>query len=199
MKLLTPRPSNSANGSASWILISSTWSRRAAEKLRELAEQPAAQSALGKALSRLLLGADTPYEVREVCEALLRSFRRRKTRPTRKSRRPKSTHSWRNPTLTHTVNGSAHTTRLGWAAKRGPELARLVAEKIQRRLADVNLSRDARVRLAAVREVAWLAWLASDPATWPAPTATEEAMQGWIKTLASRTEWSRRKTSPKAN
>ena len=45
--------------------------RRAAEKLRELAEQPAAQPALGEALSRLLLGADTPYEVREVCEALL--------------------------------------------------------------------------------------------------------------------------------
>jgi hypothetical protein len=162
--------------------------RHAAEKLRELAEQPAAQQPLAEALSRLLLGADTPYEVRELCEPLLLRL------PAPKDSQGPGITAAEIDLLVAQADADLYgqrigaTTRLGWAAKRSPELARLVAEKVKRRLADVTLSRDARIRLAAVRETAWLAWLASDPATWPAPTATEEAMQGWIKTLVSRTE-----------
>jgi hypothetical protein len=164
--------------------------RHAADKLRALAEQPAAQEALAAALSRLLLRADTPYEVRELCEPLLLRL------PAPKDVPGPGITAAEIDLLVAQADADLYgqrigaTTRLGWAAKRSPELARLVAEKVKRRLADVTLSRDARVRLAAVRETAWLAWLASDPAAWPAPTATEESMQGWIKTLVSRTETS---------
>jgi hypothetical protein len=160
---------------------------RGAEKLQALAKDKATQPALAVALERLLLAPDTSYEVRALCEPVLSQL----PAPAADSI-PQIT-----PTeidrLLSDVDGASYGQRVGaamrlaWIAKRNPQWAATVAEKLKQRLKDPQLPSDVRRQLTELRETAWVRWLASDPTTWPAATATDKDVQTWLNTLMSAT------------
>jgi hypothetical protein len=159
--------------------------QRAADKLQALADQPTAHPALAAALGRVLLAADAPYEVRAFCEPILARLPPAEDQPALQISADEVDRLLAQIDAQSYGLRAGAAMRLDWAAQRSPELARLVADKLKRRLADATLSSDARHRLVQLRESALVTWLASDPATWPAPTATDQAVQEWIETVAS--------------
>ena len=157
---------------------------RAADKLRTLAEQPAAHL-LAQMLGEVLLAADTPYEVRVLCEPILMRLPAPPRQPGPEITAPEIDQRLEQIDAPSYGLRSGATLRLNWAAQSNPQLARLISDKLKRRLADGSVSSDARQRLSQLRETAFATWLASDPATWPAPAATETNVQDWIKVLAA--------------
>jgi hypothetical protein len=161
--------------------------RHGAEALQALAQQPSAQAALAIELERLLLAPDTPYEVRALCEPILS----RLPPPAEENSPPIALEEIYS--LMQDVDAASYGQRMGaalrlqWIAKRNPQWAATVAEKLKQRLQDPQLTSDTRRRLAEVREAAWVRWLASDPANWAAPTATEKQVETWLQTLISTT------------
>ncbi len=161
---------------------------RGAAKLKALANDKTMQPALALALERLLLSSDTSYEVRALCEPVLAELP-----PPPVDSIPRITPE-EIDSLLGDIDAASYGQRVGaamrlaWIAKRNPQWAALVAEKLKQRLKDPHVPSDARRRLAELREAAWVRWLASDPATWPAPTASEQNVETWLDTLTSLTE-----------
>ena len=159
--------------------------RRASEVLHSLADRPEAQAELAIALERLLLSPETPYEVRALCEPLML----RLPAPDDASQ-PEPTLEDIDQLLRN-VDAPSYGQRVGaavrlkWIATRSARLAEVVAARLKRPLADPQLTTDSRRRLAQVREAAWLSWLASDPAGWTPPQATDHDVQQWLDTLTS--------------
>ena len=146
------------------------------------------QPALALVLERLLLAPDTSYEVRALCEPVL----------SRLPAPPADSIPQITPEeidrLLGDVDAASYGQRVGaamrlaWIAKRNPQWAATVAEKLKQRLKDPQLPSDVRRQLVELRETAWVRWLASDPATWPAATATDQNVEAWLNTLTSTTE-----------
>lgn len=160
---------------------------RAAERLEKLADDPSWQPALAETLQQVLLRAETPFEVRALCEPLLLRLpppAERAAGPLDEKEIDKLLLQADAETYGLRVGAAA---RLAWLAHGNPPAAFAVAQKLKRRLADPELSSEARRRLTRVWSAARVAWLTSDPATWPAPTATSQQIDQWLATLASPT------------
>jgi len=159
--------------------------RRAAENLEELSARPEAQQALAAALSRMLLASETHYDVRLFCQQILSRLPAPAAQPHAPATADEVDQLIAQADAATYRERAAAAERLVVAARGRPTLAPVIAERLKRRLSDAALSADCRRRLAEVREAAWIEWLASDPATWPAPTATDAQAQEWVETLSS--------------
>lgn len=161
---------------------------RGAEKLKALANDKDTQPAVAVALERLLLAPDTSYEVRSLCEPILSQL------PAPPADSIPQIAPEEIDRLLGDVDAASYGQRVGaamrlaWIAKRNPQWAAVVAEKLKQRLKDPQLPSDVRRRLTELREAAWVRWLASDPKTWPAPAATDNQVELWLHILTSATE-----------
>jgi hypothetical protein len=159
--------------------------RRAAEQLERLVEQPPLQPALVAEFERLRLRAETPFEVRSIVESILaRLPRENQEQPTEVV----ATGAELDQLLSQ-ADGPSYSLRLGAAARldwlaENPKNAWEIIARLKQRLADPGLSSETRKRLIGICEKARGTWLATDPASWPAPRASDEQLAGWVSDLA---------------
>ncbi len=159
--------------------------QRAIRRLEQLAQMPGMQAALAEELERLLLRAETSFDVRSIVEPLLAKLPRSEQEPSAAS---EATGEDVNR-LVAQADAPSYSLRVGaavrldWLAE-NPKLAWPIASRVKRRLADPGLSSESYKRLLGICEKARVTWLATDPSSWPDPAVSDERIAQWVNELA---------------
>lgn len=158
---------------------------QAAEELELLVQKPNMQAVLAAQFEKLRLRAEMPFEVRAIVESLLERL------PRENQQRPPDSIATAAELdqLVAQADAPSYSLRLGavarldWLAD-NPKNAWQIAARLKHRLADRAVSPETRKRLIGICEKARGAWLATDPASWPAPTVSDEQLARWAGDLA---------------
>ena len=156
---------------------------RAAQRLRRLVSESAAQSVIADELRRIWRDAGTSFEVRSHIEPLLEDL----------SELPRSTDSdvvteAEIEALVDALDADSYSDRLGAATRLEWMLDQErwicpIMLRLKARLADPDLTAADRHRVDALWRRARGAWLMSDPAGWKLPDVPEEQIHRWIVQL----------------
>ncbi len=157
--------------------------QQAVSKLQAIKTRPGAGPVLAEEFRRVLLSAETPFEVRRQVERLQAGL------PAVDEKRLDSVPKEEIGRLMRQLEDDRYGVRLG--AKRrlewllgDPKLVSAIYGALKERLGEPELSLDARQWITPICVRARMSWLTSDPATWDLPAVSESQIRAWVDELA---------------